>query len=181
MQALSVVSTHIRRSAVRLHRPHVPYSSAMSTLACRPIWATSFANPRRSYATSSSAEPLADQQSATTGLSISDKAVKQMKFVNQRDKNPNQLLRVLVESGGCHGYQNKMELTETVNPEDDIIFERDGVRVVVDSVSLQYLRGSHIDFIEELIGSTFQVTDNPNAKHTCGCNISYDIDFDKIK
>lgn len=60
------------------------------------------------------------------------------------------------------------------------VFEKDGVRVVVDGISLQYLRGSNVDFVEELIGSTFQVVDNPNAKHSCGCNISFDIDLDMI-
>jgi len=142
-----------------------------------------YVHSRRSYAISSSEVLTASKADdrTITELSLSDKAVKQLRFINERDKNPNQLLRVLVESGGCHGYQNKMELTETVNPEDDIVYERDGVRVVVDSVSIQFVRGSHIDFSEELIGSTFQVTNNPNAKHTCGCNISYDIDFDKIK
>ncbi|RUS17198.1 hypothetical protein BC937DRAFT_90280 [Endogone sp. FLAS-F59071] len=156
-------------------------STPLST--CRTVGSALFVHSRRSYAISSSVEAAskADDRSTMAELSISDKAVKQLRFINERDKNPKQLLRVVVESGGCHGYQNKMELTETVNPEDDTIYERDGVRVVVDSVSLQFLRGSHIDFSEELIGSTFQVTDNPNAKHTCGCNISYDIDFDKIK
>ena len=60
------------------------------------------------------------------------------------------------------------------------VFEMDGVRVVVDSISLQFVRGSTVDFVEELIGSTFQVIDNPNAKNSCGCNISYDIDLDML-
>jgi iron-sulfur cluster assembly accessory protein len=60
------------------------------------------------------------------------------------------------------------------------VFEKEGVKVVVDSISLQFLRGSMVDYVQELIGSTFQVVDNPNAKHSCGCNISYDIDLDKI-
>ncbi|ORX63198.1 hypothetical protein DM01DRAFT_1331266 [Hesseltinella vesiculosa] len=72
-----------------------------------------------------------------------------------------------------------MELTKTVD-EDDIIFEKQGTRVVVDGVSLQFLRGSNVDFVEELIGSTFQVVDNPNAKNSCGCNISYDVDLDML-
>ncbi|KAI8059545.1 hypothetical protein BC940DRAFT_313543 [Gongronella butleri] len=113
------------------------------------------------------------------GLDITDRAVKQLKHIAQRDNEPDQLLRVLVDSGGCHGYQNKMELTKTVD-EDDYIFEKDGIRVVVDGVSLQFLRGSNVDFVEELIGSTFQVVDNPNAKNSCGCNISYDVDLDML-
>ncbi|GAB5586880.1 [4Fe-4S] proteins maturation [Umbelopsis nana] len=118
----------------------------------------------------------ADQKS---GLVLSDRAVKQLKFMADRDKDPDQMLRIVVDSGGCHGYQNKLDLTSKVE-EDDIVFERDGARVVIDNVSLQFLRGSTVDFVEELIGSTFQVVANPNAKHTCGCNISYDIDLDMI-
>ncbi|KAI8076511.1 uncharacterized protein B0P05DRAFT_572478 [Gilbertella persicaria] len=112
-------------------------------------------------------------------MGITDRAVKQLKVIQEREKDAEQMLRVLVDSGGCHGYQNKMELTNTLD-EDDTVFEKDGVRVVVDSVSLQFLRGSMVDYVQELIGSTFQVIDNPNAKHSCGCNISYDIDLDKI-
>ncbi|KAI9485782.1 MAG: hypothetical protein EXX96DRAFT_546451 [Benjaminiella poitrasii] len=117
--------------------------------------------------------------SAENGINITDRAVKQLKTIQQRDNDTEQMLRILVDSGGCHGYQNKMELTNTID-EDDTIFEKDGVRVVVDSISLQFLRGSVVDYVQELIGSTFQVIDNPNAKHSCGCNISYDIDLDKI-
>ncbi|KAI7853917.1 hypothetical protein BDC45DRAFT_509341 [Circinella umbellata] len=113
------------------------------------------------------------------GLTISDKAIKQLKYIAERDNDDKMMLRILVDSGGCHGYQNKLEITDTVE-EDDTVFEMDGVRVVVDSISLQFVRGSTVDFVEELIGSTFQVIDNPNAKNSCGCNISYDIDLDML-
>ncbi|KAI8377532.1 uncharacterized protein BYT42DRAFT_496895, partial [Radiomyces spectabilis] len=103
----------------------------------------------------------------------------QLKHIAERDNEPDQMLRIMVDSGGCHGYQNKLELTNTAD-EDDTIFVKDGVRVVVDGISLQFIRGSKVDFVEELIGSTFQVVENPNAKHSCGCNISYDIDLDMI-
>ncbi|CAO0790641.1 unnamed protein product [Mucor circinelloides] len=117
--------------------------------------------------------------STQEGLDITERAVKQLQLIQERENDTEQMLRILVDSGGCHGYQNKMELTNTLD-EDDTVFEKDGVRVVVDSVSLQFLRGSMVDYVQELIGSTFQVVDNPNAKHSCGCNISYDIDLDKI-
>ncbi|CAO3658149.1 unnamed protein product [Umbelopsis ramanniana] len=113
------------------------------------------------------------------GIVISDRAIQQLNFMSDRDKDPEQMLRIMVDSGGCHGYQNKLDLTSKAE-EDDIVFEKDGARVVIDEVSLQFLRGSTVDFVEELIGSTFQVVSNPNAKHTCGCNISYDIDLDMI-
>ncbi|KAI8879546.1 hypothetical protein K501DRAFT_325437 [Backusella circina FSU 941] len=118
--------------------------------------------------------------SIENGIDISEKAVKQLNQIYSRDNDTEQLLRVLVDSGGCHGYQNKMELTKEVQ-EDDVVFEKEGAKVVIDAVSLQFLRGSVVDYVQELIGSTFQVVDNPNAKHSCGCNISYDIDLDKIQ
>ncbi|KAG2195980.1 hypothetical protein INT47_011485 [Mucor saturninus] len=132
----------------------------------------------RTFATIPSSA-VVKQASTENGIDISERAIKQLKYIQKRDKDEDQLLRVLVDSGGCHGYQNKMELTNTVD-EDDTIFEKEGVKVVIDAVSLQFLRGSMVDYVQELIGSTFQVVDNPNAKHSCGCNISYDIDLDKI-
>ncbi|CEJ01907.1 Putative ADP,ATP carrier protein [Rhizopus microsporus] len=118
--------------------------------------------------------------SVVNGLGITEKAVKQLQHIQEKEQDKEQMLRILVDSGGCHGYQNKLELTKTVE-DDDIIFEKEGVKVVIDSVSFQFLRGSTLDYVQELVGSTFQVTNNPNAKHSCGCNISYDIDLDKIQ
>ncbi|KAI8387048.1 hypothetical protein BD560DRAFT_383583 [Blakeslea trispora] len=143
-----------------IHRPHIVYTS------------------KRTFASVPSSVTI---KPATTedGLGLTDRAIKQLKVIQEREQDTEQMLRILVDSGGCHGYQNKMELTSTVD-EDDTIFEKEGVRLVVDSVSLQFLRGSVVDYVQELIGSTFQVIDNPNAKHSCGCNISYDIDLDKI-
>ncbi|CDS09216.1 hypothetical protein LRAMOSA10576 [Lichtheimia ramosa] len=117
--------------------------------------------------------------SIENGLTISDNAIKQLKYIAERDNDPDMMLRILVDSGGCHGYQNKIDITHTLE-EDDTIFVKDGVKVVVDSISMQFIRGSTVDFVQELIGSTFQVVDNPNAKNSCGCNISYDIDLDML-
>ncbi|KAG2181687.1 hypothetical protein INT44_008502 [Umbelopsis vinacea] len=133
----------------------------------------------RSFSVSSVIRSQVRPAEQKNGLVISDRAIQQLKFMSDRDKDPEQMLRVMVDSGGCHGYQNKLDLTSKAE-EDDIVFEKDGARVVIDEVSLQFLRGSTVDFVEELIGSTFQVVANPNAKHTCGCNISYDIDLDMI-
>ncbi|KAL2914897.1 [4Fe-4S] proteins maturation [Polyrhizophydium stewartii] len=83
-------------------------------------------------------------------------------------------LRVLVDAGGCHGFQYRLELTDR-SEEDDVVFERDGSRVVVDAMSLDMIRGSTIDFVDELIGSSFQVVGNPNAESACGCKTSFSI------
>ncbi|KAI7870810.1 hypothetical protein BDF14DRAFT_1993700 [Spinellus fusiger] len=150
------------------------------TYASRPAYrsissASASTTTATTATTATTPQPSWTTASVENGLAITDSAVRQLKYIRARDNDDQSMLRVLVDSGGCHGYQNKLELTREVN-EDDIVFEKDGVRVVVDSISLAFVRGSQVDFVEELIGSTFQVKDNPNATHSCGCNISYAID-----
>lgn len=96
------------------------------------------------------------------------------------DSNPNLLLRVTVESGGCHGFQYLMSLTNanSVSADDDIVFEAadgTGAKVVMDEPSLELLKGSKIDYTMELIGSQFKVVGNPAASSSCGCGTSFDI------
>ena len=97
-----------------------------------------------------------------------------------KDSNPNLALRVTVESGGCHGFQYLMSLTNTssISPEDDTIFESSdysGAKVVMDEPSLELLKGSKVDFTMELIGSQFKIVGNPAATSSCGCGTSFDI------
>lgn len=96
------------------------------------------------------------------------------------DSNPNLLLRVTVESGGCHGFQYLMSLTNSnaVSVVDDTVFEAadgTGAKVVMDEPSLELLKGSKIDYTMELIGSQFKVVGNPAASSSCGCGTSFDI------
>ncbi|HZT48392.1 MAG TPA: iron-sulfur cluster insertion protein ErpA [Hyphomicrobiaceae bacterium] len=83
------------------------------------------------------------------------------------------LLRVSVEGGGCSGFQYRFDLVPASEP-DDLVIEREGARVLVDPVSLEYLSGSEIDFVDDLIGSSFKVK-NPNATASCGCGTSFSI------
>lgn len=83
------------------------------------------------------------------------------------------ILRLSVDGGGCAGFQYKFGLAEQVES-DDMVAERDGVRLVVDSVSLDLVRGSAVDYIQNMGGASFQVT-NPNAASGCGCGISFSI------
>ena len=83
------------------------------------------------------------------------------------------LLRVSVEGGGCSGFQYKFDLVPASEP-DDLMIERAGAKVLVDPVSLTYLTGSQIDFVDELIGSQFKVL-NPNAATSCGCGTSFSL------
>jgi iron-sulfur cluster assembly accessory protein len=83
------------------------------------------------------------------------------------------MLRVAVEGGGCSGFQYTFDLVETAEDED-LVVERDGARALVDVVSLALLKGSEIDFVDELAGAEFRVR-NPNARSSCGCGVSFSI------
>jgi iron-sulfur cluster assembly accessory protein len=83
------------------------------------------------------------------------------------------ILRLSVDGGGCAGFQYKFGLTDTVEG-DDIVAEHDGVRLVVDAVSLDLVRGSAVDYVENMGGASFRVT-NPNAASGCGCGTSFSI------
>ena len=81
------------------------------------------------------------------------------------------MLRVSVEGGGCSGFQYKFD-TERSKADDDIVIERSGATVLIDPVSLNYMTGSEIDFVDDLIGSSFKVN-NPQATASCGCGTSF--------
>jgi iron-sulfur cluster assembly accessory protein len=83
------------------------------------------------------------------------------------------LLRVSVEGGGCSGFQYRFDLVADEEP-DDIVIERAGARVLIDPVSLEYMAGSEIDFVDDLIGASFKVK-NPNATASCGCGTSFSL------
>jgi iron-sulfur cluster insertion protein len=83
------------------------------------------------------------------------------------------LMRVSVEGGGCSGFQYRFDLIKEGEP-DDIVIERDGARVVVDPVSLDFVKGAELDFVDDLIGSSFKLR-NPNVTASCGCGTSFSI------
>jgi iron-sulfur cluster assembly accessory protein len=83
------------------------------------------------------------------------------------------MLRVSVQGGGCSGFQYKFDVERTKG-DDDIVVARNGATVLIDSVSLQYLAGSEIDFVDDLIGAAFKVN-NPLAKASCGCGTSFTL------
>lgn len=83
------------------------------------------------------------------------------------------MLRLAVEGGGCSGFQYRFGLAEGVEP-DDTVAETDGVQLVVDAMSLDLIRGAHVDFVDSLGGAAFRV-DNPNAASGCGCGSSFSV------
>ena len=85
----------------------------------------------------------------------------------------NVMFRVAVNGGGCSGYQYDFSFDDG-RTEDDLLIERDGARVLVDQVSLGFLGGAEIDFVEDLMGAHFEIK-NPNAKSSCGCGTSFSV------
>ncbi len=83
------------------------------------------------------------------------------------------MLRISVTGGGCSGFQYNYDLVKSLD-DDDHVAEKDGVKVLVDSVSLMYMDGAELDFVDDLIGQSFQIN-NPNAVAGCGCGTSFSI------
>lgn len=106
-------------------------------------------------------------------LGLSASAARRVAELMRAEQNDALMLRVAVSGGGCSGFQYGFSFDDTVR-DDDLTFERDGVRVVIDDVSLDLLNGSEIDYVEELIGASFQVK-NPNATASCGCGTSFSM------
>ncbi|MGB7373557.1 iron-sulfur cluster insertion protein ErpA [Pontixanthobacter sp.] len=105
-------------------------------------------------------------------LTLTDSAAKRVAWIAERQAKP-PILRLSVEGGGCSGFQYKFDLAEQPDS-DDLISETDGVRLVVDPVSLDLVSGSVVDFVESLGGAAFRV-ENPNAAAGCGCGSSFGI------
>ncbi|WP_395673610.1 iron-sulfur cluster insertion protein ErpA [Phenylobacterium sp.] len=108
----------------------------------------------------------------TSEVSLSESAARRIHAIGQTEGRP-VMLRVAVEGGGCSGFQYQFELVDEAQ-DDDLKVERDGAAALVDVVSLALLKGSEIDFVDELAGAEFRIR-NPNAKSSCGCGVSFSI------
>jgi iron-sulfur cluster insertion protein len=106
-------------------------------------------------------------------VTISDACARQIKTLVAAEDNGAMMLRVSVGGGGCSGFQYSFNLDDATNA-DDQVFERDGAKLVVDGISLPFLAGAEIHYVEELVGSYFTVK-NPNATSTCGCGTSFAV------
>lgn len=115
---------------------------------------------------------MTDTLDAASGVAMTDRAVRRLAEIAAGDPD-HPVLRILVEGGGCSGFQYKFDLVAA--PEaDDIRVERDGACIAIDPVSLPFMAGSQIDFVDDLIGSSFRIN-NPNATAACGCGTSFSI------
>ncbi|MEN0001346.1 MAG: iron-sulfur cluster insertion protein ErpA [Pseudomonadota bacterium] len=113
-----------------------------------------------------------DNQLAGKQVTVTDACFTQVAKIlaSEEDKTA---MRISVEGGGCSGFSYKFDLVSD-RADDDHVFEKDGVTVLIDDLSLVYMAGSEVDFVDELMGQSFQIR-NPNAVASCGCGTSFSI------
>lgn len=117
--------------------------------------------------------PIQTQVADQPEVVMTDAAAEKVRKLIEEEGNPNLKLRVVVSGGGCSGFQYGFEFDENIN-ENDTQVEKNGVIMLVDRMSQQYLGGAEVDYLEGLEGSRF-VINNPNATSTCGCGSSFSI------
>jgi iron-sulfur cluster assembly accessory protein len=113
-----------------------------------------------------------DAKTAMKEVGVTDAAAKRIAQIVAGEPGKT-ALRVSVEGGGCSGFSYKFDLADTRN-DDDAVIEKDGATVLIDEISLVYMGGSVIDFVDDLMGQSFQIR-NPNAVGSCGCGTSFSI------
>lgn len=111
------------------------------------------------------------EQTQTTQITITEAAAQAVKELLAKRNLEGYALRVFISGGGCSGFQYGMALEDKIR-ENDLVYNQHGVQVVVDEISIDYLNGSTIDFVDEIMGSGFKI-ENPNAVSSCGCGNSF--------
>jgi iron-sulfur cluster assembly accessory protein len=107
-----------------------------------------------------------------TSVTLSDAAAKRIAAIIGAEAGKS-ALRVSVEGGGCSGFSYKFDLADSV-ADDDVVVEKNDAKVLIDSLSLVYMNGAEIDFVDNLLGQSFQIK-NPNAVASCGCGTSFSV------
>ena len=105
-------------------------------------------------------------------ITLTERAARRISEILGREP-PGSMLRVSVEGGGCSGFQYKFDIDRR-QATDDLVIRRDGATVLVDQISVSYLAGSEIDFVDDLIGASFRIN-NPHATASCGCGTSFSL------
>jgi iron-sulfur cluster assembly accessory protein len=192
------------------------FSSSITKDTSKSLKASTFAFPKQTTVTTTTNQQTSDQPTTqpdnhvpqediddfnvtklihgTTDLqiAITQRARDKLNSIAEEDKNPNLALKIGVESGGCHGFQYNLNLSdlkqELENDQDNelLVFKRFDdsghvAQVILDESSLEILQDSKIDYTKELIGSSFKVVDSPYTSTACGCGASFDFDFDKLQ
>ncbi len=105
-------------------------------------------------------------------ISVSDRAANRIREIMAQEAGQN-ALRISVAGGGCSGFRYDFEVVAGTN-QDDLVIEKDGARVAIDPLSVPYMAGSEIDFVDDLMGASFKIN-NPNATAACGCGTSFSL------
>lgn len=113
------------------------------------------------------------QAPAKNEVAATDAAMARIAAITEKDDKAD-ALRISVEGGGCSGFSYKFDLVADKNEADDTVIERGGGKMLIDSLSLMYMGGSVVDFVDDLMGQSFQIQ-NPNAVANCGCGTSFSI------
>jgi len=113
------------------------------------------------------------EAAAERQIVVTDSAAQRIAALRRQEEAEGAFLRIAVSGGGCSGFQYGLSFDDQQNA-DDHVFERNGVAVVVDDVSLDLLAGSEVDFVEDMMGAAFQIR-NPNAASSCGCGNSFSV------
>jgi len=106
-------------------------------------------------------------------LKVTDSAVRRIRILRQKESKPQGALRLRIIAGGCSGMQYRMDMADSPRTTDLVVAEQD-VQVFIDPKSMTYLKGSKLEWEEDLFGGQFKIT-NPNAKHSCSCGLSFTI------
>ncbi len=106
-------------------------------------------------------------------VTLSDRAAKRVSRILSKEA-PGTVLRVSVAGGGCSGFQYEYNLVQETASEDDLVLQKGDATVLIDSLSLEFMGGAEIDFVDDLVGQSFQIK-NPNAVASCGCGTSFAV------
>jgi iron-sulfur cluster insertion protein len=115
---------------------------------------------------------MSDIEIPSTEVELTSSAAQRIAFLMEQE-GPDAKLRVEVNGGGCSGFSYGFRFDESIN-DDDKVIERDGAVVLIDDLSLQFLGGSRIDYVEDLLAASFRI-ENPNATASCGCGTSFSV------
>lgn len=116
---------------------------------------------------------MSDVATAPEKVVVTDSALTRIEAILAKQK-PGTVLRVAVSGGGCSGFQYEYNLVQEEPTADDLVLGTDKARVLIDSLSLEFMQGAEIDFVNDLIGQSFQIN-NPNAVASCGCGTSFSV------